>query len=396
MTVIKNHSERLVYAAVDYRRRIMQRAFVDQNREPGNALDFRECRTTLREIARVTHLSTEIVEIALHRLVAARLIHAERDDGTHTFVVHTDNLAELERLATIAQGLDHVPRESLRSLRSRKAAQRQVSRETTAPKPVADPYESCRTISRKLSRQSPKPVAINKEITNPSNKCSRQTSTQSSTDRVPRSASTEIGKSFGVWWAAYPKKIGKRVARREFVYALAGLVREKGSRDEALAFMIERVEAFAKTPVGQHSQECPRPESWLRDGRWDDDPAEWEVTIKPCPKAREKSSQSALAKLRAQYADRNSNEVSTGDVKATSPQIPQKACDGRPIADGRCGASVPGSTIELDNVLKDAVPEVCHLGVTAPKRKRGESDEMSAAVGAELKAAVIRALEEAV
>jgi hypothetical protein len=56
----------------------------------------------------------------------------------------------------------------------------------------------------------------------------------------------------------------------------------KMNREEAIAFLQDRVEAFAASRLGQ-SRYVPAPFRWLDNGRYDDDPEAWNRTDDSAP-----------------------------------------------------------------------------------------------------------------
>lgn len=72
--------------------------------------------------------------------------------------------------------------------------------------------------------------------------------------------------AFEVFFAAYPRKVGREQARQEWV---------KLSPDESLRKrIVGAVHAWARTPEWQRNggQFIPKPARWLREQRWDDEP----------------------------------------------------------------------------------------------------------------------------
>jgi hypothetical protein len=65
---------------------------------------------------------------------------------------------------------------------------------------------------------------------------------------------------------AYPRKAARLDAIKAILMAF---------RQVAYETLLERVKAFAKATEGADKQYIPYPASWIRAGRWDDDPEEW-------------------------------------------------------------------------------------------------------------------------
>jgi len=76
-------------------------------------------------------------------------------------------------------------------------------------------------------------------------------------------------------YQAYPRKIGKQKALKAITKALSAIAARNGSVD-AVAWMVERVQRFARSAKGQAGEFCPHPATWFNEGRYDDDPAEWQ------------------------------------------------------------------------------------------------------------------------
>jgi hypothetical protein len=78
--------------------------------------------------------------------------------------------------------------------------------------------------------------------------------------------------AFEVFWSHYPKKVGKQAAKRSFTDA------KKNAKPQAI---IEAATAYAaavaKWPADQQ-RFVPNPQTWLNQGRWDDDPSSWKRT----------------------------------------------------------------------------------------------------------------------
>jgi len=82
---------------------------------------------------------------------------------------------------------------------------------------------------------------------------------------------------FDLFWDVVSKKSKKGVAVRAWDKAVARVTKDKGvSKAEAEAFIIDRMKAFAPTPMGQAGTYCPGPAVWLNGEQYDDDPETWE------------------------------------------------------------------------------------------------------------------------
>jgi hypothetical protein len=83
--------------------------------------------------------------------------------------------------------------------------------------------------------------------------------------------------AFERWYREYPRKVGKHKASAAFGRALPRVRACRGldTNDAALDWLCEVTRAFTKSPKGQ-GEFVPYPATWLNEGRYDDDPAEWE------------------------------------------------------------------------------------------------------------------------
>lgn len=68
--------------------------------------------------------------------------------------------------------------------------------------------------------------------------------------------------SFEDFWRAYPRKVGKRAARDAFTDA---------AREVDPRLIVEAAKRFAADP-NREQQFTPHPTTWLRQGRWEDEP----------------------------------------------------------------------------------------------------------------------------
>jgi len=89
-------------------------------------------------------------------------------------------------------------------------------------------------------------------------------------------------------YRAYPRRVGKKKALASIKSAL---------KEKDFAFLLERVQTFARAVDGQEEKWIPLPTTWFNQGRYDDDEAMWSVWNKPSEtpwekKAREDKEQS--------------------------------------------------------------------------------------------------------
>lgn len=77
------------------------------------------------------------------------------------------------------------------------------------------------------------------------------------------------------WWQQYPRKVGKRAAFNKWRLVVREIADERDlSEDDAIAWLLKTTAAFANSEKAK-SDYCPHPTTWLNQGRYDDDPAEW-------------------------------------------------------------------------------------------------------------------------
>ena len=117
-----------------------------------------------------------------------------------------------------------------------------------------------------------------------SQECSQECTPRKLGERSPSCAGRErkgkerkgLGKDrneyFESWWEAYPRKVGKQLAEKCYTEAVTRL--KSSGRDEPRQFLLERAIAFASSDVAQ-GDFVPHPSTWLRQGRYDDDPSAW-------------------------------------------------------------------------------------------------------------------------
>jgi hypothetical protein len=81
-------------------------------------------------------------------------------------------------------------------------------------------------------------------------------------------------------YAAYPRKVGRRVALLEIERAIRRVVNgEAGyvmSEDEAKERMLKRVNLYANSPAGKAGNYTPHARTWFHQSRYLDDPKEWQ------------------------------------------------------------------------------------------------------------------------
>lgn len=69
--------------------------------------------------------------------------------------------------------------------------------------------------------------------------------------------------AFEQWWTAYPRKVGKADARKAYQAAVKAC---------PPARLLDAVERYAQQRAGEDPRFTAHPGTWLRQGRWDDEP----------------------------------------------------------------------------------------------------------------------------
>lgn len=110
------------------------------------------------------------------------------------------------------------------------------------------------------------------------------------------------------FWSEVPKKIGPKAALRAWRSAVRDLSRLHGTtHQQAAAKLRSAMRTFAASPKAK-GRFCPSPARWLREGRYDDDPATWQEGGDPEAAAAEKAKRDEecrkreRAKQQAQFA----------------------------------------------------------------------------------------------
>lgn len=90
------------------------------------------------------------------------------------------------------------------------------------------------------------------------------------------SVTADEGATFDDFWAVYPRRVGKKDAKKKWCRAVKEIAAEKGISDIAAASWLNaRAAAFSKSEAGQRGEYTPHPATWLNQGRYDDDLAAW-------------------------------------------------------------------------------------------------------------------------
>lgn len=88
----------------------------------------------------------------------------------------------------------------------------------------------------------------------------------------PNLQSNGGAEEFEQFWLAYPKKVGKKEARKTWT---------KAKDRPAIADILAKVALAKQTAqwTKDHGQFIPNPSTWLNQGRWDDEPAKTHATV---------------------------------------------------------------------------------------------------------------------
>lgn len=130
--------------------------------------------------------------------------------------------------------------------------------------------------------------------------------------RTSRSHSESNGYcgAFEAFWAAYPRREGKRKAFEAWKAAGKRVKESKGlSSIESAAHLLERAEAYRDSARGNWPlDKIPHPTTWLNQDRFEDDPASWEAEYnadRPTkPQGEFGRNQSVVESLMDFYADK--------------------------------------------------------------------------------------------
>jgi hypothetical protein len=78
------------------------------------------------------------------------------------------------------------------------------------------------------------------------------------------------------WWGVYPVRVGKRSAAAAYDRAITRIRADRDvGRDDAHEILLLITETFAQSAAGTAGKYTPHATTWLNDGRYDDDQAEW-------------------------------------------------------------------------------------------------------------------------
>ena len=79
-------------------------------------------------------------------------------------------------------------------------------------------------------------------------------------------------------YQAYPRQVGKLKAHTAIRKALARVETPASGNGESVFFLLEKTRKYAASDVGQGKcfNAPPYPATWFNQGRYDDDPKEWQ------------------------------------------------------------------------------------------------------------------------
>lgn len=92
------------------------------------------------------------------------------------------------------------------------------------------------------------------------------------TNTLARFASSDIERIY----EAYPRKIGRGKA----LLAIRKALEREIANDDPVKALLDKTAEFARSPAGQNGSFTPHPATWFNQGRFFDDPEEWEKVSK--------------------------------------------------------------------------------------------------------------------
>ncbi len=122
---------------------------------------------------------------------------------------------------------------------------------------------------QKVDRTSPKngPELVQKLDSNQTHVTKHKTKHDRSTSKSPYTD------DFEAWWKVYPRRVGKRKAFTAWKAALKNV----GGNGEAPTTLLKITRQFAASAAGNAGDFVPHPTTWLNQGRYEDNPSEWEA-----------------------------------------------------------------------------------------------------------------------
>lgn len=162
-------------------------------------------------------------------------------------------------------------------------------RQYNAPMEPAEKQAAYHKRKRKTSRDGvTKALPMSGNAVLPQEKIRERREEKNNTPVVPKGTlgrkSSDYSEHFERWWKIYPRGEGKATAYKAWVEAGKALVASKispRSSEEAVAYLLERVTAYAASPRALLSDpsKLPMASTWLNQGRYDDKPATWQIPL---------------------------------------------------------------------------------------------------------------------
>lgn len=107
---------------------------------------------------------------------------------------------------------------------------------------------------------------------------------------LPAEPAAAYSEDFEAWWLCYPRRVAKPQAQKAWVNAVRRLVKSGATRPEAVDSLRECAKAFSQSPKGRGDpQYIPYPQKWLNEGRYEDDPADWQIEGNPNGRSKQRS-----------------------------------------------------------------------------------------------------------
>lgn len=101
-------------------------------------------------------------------------------------------------------------------------------------------------------------------------------------------ASVPYPAGFEAWFSHYPRHVGKREAAAAHGRAIDRIsAAHDVSKTDANLWLIAVTTRFSESPAGRAGSFTPHPATWLNQGRYDDDPAEWQRPNANCPRLKQ-------------------------------------------------------------------------------------------------------------
>ena len=154
-------------------------------------------------------------------------------------------------------------------------------------KDFLDIYSECYCIDKTMFLEAPsKPLRrgrekFSAEKVDQDQEQEQEQEQEQNTPIVPTGTCGNGSALFDEWWNLYPRKEAKGKALEAWKKAGKRLVGSGMSRPDAVAHLLDRVQAYASSPRATQSDpsKIPHPATWLNQGRYDDDPQTWQTPL---------------------------------------------------------------------------------------------------------------------